>query len=94
MIRQYAMTIVTIIVIGANGIWYAAKVFLDARGVPVRWFSRHFQDLTSLRELAARSSDQSEQVRARTLLWALRGAIAMLLLVALPLFVLGAMGRH
>jgi hypothetical protein len=44
MIQRYSMTIAIIIVIGVNRIWYAAKMFLDARGVPVRWFSRHFQD--------------------------------------------------
>jgi hypothetical protein len=94
MIQQYAMTIAIIIVIAVNGIWCAAKMFLDVRGVPVRWFSRHFQDLASLRELAERSSDRTEQGRARALLWVLRGGIVMFLLVALPLFFWGAMRRQ
>jgi hypothetical protein len=92
MIRQHAMAIIAILVIGVNGAWYAAKVFLHARGVPVGWFSGHFRDLTSLRELAERSPDPAEQGRARALLWVLRGAIAVFLLVSL--FVLGTIGRH
>jgi len=94
MIQQHATLIATIIIIAVNGLWYAAKVFLRARGVSVGWFSRHFQDLTSLRELAERSSDRAEQGRARTLLWALRGAMVMFLLVAVPLFLWGTMGRQ
>jgi hypothetical protein len=94
MIQQYATLIATIIFVAVNGLWYAAKMFLNARGIPVRWFSRHFQDLTSLRELAERSLDRVEQGRARTLLWVLRGGMVMFLLVAVPLFLWGTMGRQ
>jgi len=93
MSQQSAMTIATILIVGLNGIWYAAKIFLNARGVRVHWFSRHFDDLAGLRELADRSTDHAEQTRARTLLWALRGGIATFLLVGVPLFFWGATGR-
>ena len=94
MIQQYAMSIAVFIVIAVNGLWYAAKMFLVARGVPVRWFSGHFQDLISLRELAEGSANQSDKNGARNLLWALRTGMFLFLFVGVPLFFWGAVGRQ
>jgi hypothetical protein len=78
------------IIIVANALWYVAKVFIRSRGLESRWFSRHFTDFASLRQLASSADSPSDRSRARALLWALRASITAVLAVAFPLFVWGA----
>jgi len=76
--------------VGCNFVCYAAKVFLLSKGKRVHWFTHHFQDFRSLRDLAKQDTNPLTQLAARRWLVALILAVAAFVLVVVPVFIWGA----
>lgn len=94
MTPQIAKLIGITIVLGVNFLWYGAKIFLNARGVPVGWLSGHHRDFGSLRRVAATSINPADRARALLLYRALWAGVVLFILVGVPCFFWGSSRSH
>lgn len=74
--------LITIFVMGLNGLWYWMKIILKNNGYKISWFGNHLQDIPNLIELGKKTESLKEKRKYKLILWGLLiGFIVFLIII-------------
>jgi len=62
-----SVILITVFVIGLNGLWYWIKLTLKSHDYEVSWFWNHFRDIPNIFRLAQTVENKSEKTKYRTM---------------------------